>query len=114
MPNIGNGHFKIVGTAKPGKWKDLCVTKHVTTIYHTWCEHDEDLQENENQTPTGKRNCVILLLCLNCHMRRRESFLCLISHYDGAVNSFGGIQFKKKLFYQLVLLVFDYDSWMMI
>lgn len=23
-------------------------------------------------------------------MRRRESFLCLISHYDGAVNSFGG------------------------
>jgi hypothetical protein len=31
------------------------------------------------------------------------------------VNSFGGIPFKKKLFfYHLVLLVFDHDSWMMI
>jgi hypothetical protein len=112
------GHFiKVVATAQSGKARGfIYVTKHVTTIYHTRCEHngDGDLQEKENKTLTGKQSCAILLLCLNCRVRRRESFLCLISHYDGAVNSFGGIQFKKKLLYHLVLLVFDHDSWMTI
>jgi hypothetical protein len=63
---------------------------------------------------TGKGGSVILLLCPNCHMRRRESFLCLTSHCDGAaLNPFGGIPFKKQISSAIFFLwSFDHDSWM--
>lgn len=45
------GHFiKVVATAQSGKARGfIYVTKHVTTIYHTRCEHNGDLQEREKQ-----------------------------------------------------------------